>query len=200
MRARVVTALLLAGLGGCSSKACEPTPPSIPSGCWSHPLASGDDPSCSSGSETEPNGDLVAANRVGDGSCSWQYFTGSVAADVDVFRADGAFCKATPTLQASLSTDQDDVRLCLFATCATGKTGLAHCSGTTSPSGQTAVANHMPEGILGCCRAGAGTLSVDVNCDSQYAPLGKPPEWHSYLVVDRVRDTGCTPYKIGYQF
>ena len=190
--------VLLASAAGCS-RSCDP-PPSIASGCWSHPGAAVDDTMCSTGQETEPNGDLVAANVVPDGSCAMQYLTGEVSNDIDVFRANGARCSQSSALQASLTTDQDDVRLCLFAACDTGKTGLVGCDGSLSPGGQKGVPNHMPEGVLGCCRVGQGTLSVNVNCDTDYSPLAKTPHWQSYLVVDRVRDTACTSYKVGYQF
>ena len=54
--------------------------------------------------------------------------------------------------------------------------------------------------ILAIWRYSQGTLSVNVNCDTDYSPLAKTPHWQSYLVVDRVRDTACTSYKVGYQF
>jgi hypothetical protein len=192
----LLTAFLLAGC----FHGCEEPPPSLESDCWSHRLAQGDDLACATAAEHEPNGDLVAANTLEEGSCELRFVRGSVSGDIDVFRTRGKPCLKHSMPHATLKADQDDVRLCVFAACHAGKTGLSGCSGSVSLAGQSPVVQHMPEGIVGCCRAGSGDVTVEVHCDSEYATVGKGPEWQTYFVVDRVRDSECTSYEIGYQF
>jgi hypothetical protein len=159
-----------------------------------------DDASCASPGEHEPNGDLVAANTLPAGSCELQVVQGNVSSDIDVFRARGKPCSKDSRPRATLKTAQDDVRLCVFAACVAGKTGLGPCTGSASPAKQTPVEAHMPEGSVGCCRVGQGDVSLNVYCDSEYAPFGKEPEWDAFFVVDRVTDSECTSYEVGYQF
>lgn len=202
MRARVACSVLFALLGAGCSDGCGDPPPSISSGCWAHPGGvTSDDPTCVGSSEGEPNGDLVIASSVGTGACFEQTLSGAVSSDIDVFSLGGKLCAGHDALTSTLNTDQDDVRLCMFVACSHGKTGLSACSGAASiAAGQPPTANHLPEGALGCCRLGQGTLNVKVNCDEQYAPFGAQPSWRAYFVVDRVRDNQCTPYTVAYQF
>lgn len=199
-----VTKRLCAGLvlltGGLLLHACKKPPPSIPSGCWTHEAASSDDLSCASETEGEPNGDLPIAAPMSTAGCASKSFEGRVSDDIDVFHAAGEPCKDGSPPHATLMTDQDDVRLCLFVTCRHGKTTLSACAGSPSPADQAPVPSHMPEGMQGCCRAGQGTLTTSVHCDSEYSLLGADPSFETFMVVDRVRDTACTKYSVEYGF
>ena len=194
-RRRLAALLLVASAAGCS-KQCG-TPETSPSGCWHHEGSTLDDLECSTGSpEYEPNGDVVAANVLPDGKCDTQTFHGSVSHDTDVFRADGPPCRKGAQPHATLITQEDDLRLCLFVACAHGKTALSKCEGDPYPASQ----NHMPEGVQGCCRVGQGTLTTSVTCDSEWAALGHAPEWQAYFVVDRLNGSACTNYQVNYAF
>jgi len=202
--AHVTRSLLVAApalvLSGCPVK--HP-PPSIAAGTWAHSGSQVDEASCASGSEIEPNGDVSMPNIGPGGACTSQTVKGSVSDDVDVFRIDGTACDdSSPTAKLTVGSGDDDVRLCLFVVCANGRTGVSSaCSGDASSSGQQPVLQMLPEGMHACCRLGTGSVTTPANCDSQYSRIPtKKPTWHSYLVVDRVRDTACTPYSVDYHF
>jgi hypothetical protein len=197
LTSRVLTLLLLAG--SCSSK-CKTEPPSAPTGCWEHPLSPSDALDCSTDDDREPNGSVVIAHKLRDTSCEVKRFSGRIADDVDVFRAEGKACAPDSLPRANLQANDKDVRLCLFAACAHGTTGFTGCTGDKSSNGDAVTWNHLPEGAQGCCRVGSGNLTAEVHCASEYAPLGKAPEWHAYYVVDRLEDSSCADYSVTYGF
>lgn len=177
----------------------DPPPPSIEAGPWAHDGAE-ETPTCTADSEIEPNGDVAKANVGGDGACSSQELRGAVADDVDVFRVGGPSCKDSfPT--ATLKGSEKDTRLCVFVVCAYGRTGISNCTGDPSEAKQLPISNYLPEGMRGCCRIGDGRVTVEANCDGQYAlvPTAKP-EWHTFFVVDRLREKACSKYSIDYHF
>jgi hypothetical protein len=173
-------------------------PPSIEGGLWSH-IGPENDLACTGTSEIEPNGDVATANVVSSGECSAHQIKGSVSNDIDVFRADGQFCDgSSPT--ASFSGEKD-MRLCIFVVCAHGKTGISGCDGDKNDAGQLPVSNYLPAGMRGCCRVGPGRVTVLPNCDGQYAVVQTTqPEWHTYFVLDRIRETSCSAYTVDYHF
>jgi hypothetical protein len=188
----LMAACVLATQAGCSE------PPSIEGGLWSH-IGRENDVACVGSSEIEPNGDVASANVVGNGACSSQHIIGAVSNDIDVFRVDGPFCEGSfPT--AVLNGDKD-ARLCVFVVCAQGKTGLSSCDGDIDEDDHFPVSNIFPAGMRGCCRVGPGRVTARSSCDGQYAVVPTAhPQWHTYFVLDRIRETSCGAYTVDYHF
>jgi hypothetical protein len=189
---------LLAVLAGALAPGCKknPAPPSIPSGCWTH-AAARDGSACATATDVEPNDTTSEATDLGSIACSGGQIQGLIADDVDVFHVTGARC---PDSQPSLSVTTDDpgVRTCLFVSCQTGKAGIAGCS----PAGETQ-AEHLPEGMIGCCRLGPGDVVADANCDTDFAraagvPIGRQAGWYGWVVVDRYASSAAATVCGGY--
>jgi hypothetical protein len=187
---------------GCNS--CQPTPPpaSVPSGCWT-PAGTGDGSACATASDIEPNDTTSQASELGVIPCSGLHLDGSIAGDVDMLHISGPRCAGSqPGL--SVATSDSGLRTCLFVSCQTGKAGLGGCSPSVSTQ-----AEHLPEGMRGCCRLGAGDVAVDANCDSDFTkaagiPLGHQAGWYGWVVVDRYSSnasaTTCGGYAVDVHF
>lgn len=198
----VRASLLLASLLSLTACPTKHPPPSLKAGLWTHSGSASDDLDCSTVSEAEPNRDVAFPNLAASGACETHVLTGRVSDDVDVFRADGAACDKNSFPSATLTTSDNDVRLCVFVVCSSGKTGLSsECTGDLSEAMQRPEVQHLPEGMRGCCRVGSGAVTTPANCDAQYSRIPtKKPNWQAYFVIDRLRGRDCTSYEVDYHF
>ena len=202
-RALVALACLLGAFEATCQGSCKP-PPSISTACWQHTGPVAND-CCQGDSDKEPNDNVRWANPAPDATCdTGGPITGHLGGDVDAFRVAGPRCDG-PGPTATLSTTDPTIRLCMFAACYKGKTGINGC-----PSG---VPTHLPEGILGCCSdpsasppdGGTTTVALDVNCDgdTQFGSVtllrNKQP-FVGYIVVDGASADQCSDYDVTYHF
>ncbi len=192
-RAAVVAlAAAAASHGSCKSVA------SVPTQCWQH-IGSGScfDGDAGANNEVELNNTPSSANPHAADCTETMTVHGSVGkGDVDFFRTaipipagqtKAPRCASSgPT--ATLTTASPDVRLCMFAMCVVGKTGISGCGAGGTPT-------HLPEGMVGCCASPApaqqpdGTYSssvaLEVNCDGdeQFGSFTTQSEKPTLIVV-----------------
>lgn len=137
--------------------------------------------------DTEPNDTEATAEQLGDIS-DCDSAGGSIvgtfkaAGEIDWFAFHGKDqfgCSVNPT-----ATTQADVRICMYASCGSGGTGIASCPKGSAETGGT-----------GCCVDGPGTVEAEVNCpginDSSDVEI---------KVTPLTPGMTCTQYSIDYHY